>query len=157
MIEWAPFWGSPKLLYFSSCCCNLLSSWREERRSPWRIVFFKLYLRVQLELRSSICYTFQDERLLGFTLVTLIIIASKFIERKHWIFSFWKHEYNKTRLWKRDKKETMKVRHSSFYVHIWCHDKWKMKNETNTFLTNFKNDVHQKQKHEKAVYCFNSF
>ena len=74
MIEWAPFWGSPKLLYFSSWCCNLLSSWREERRSPWRIVFFKLYLRVQLELRSSICLTFQDERLLGFTLVTSILI-----------------------------------------------------------------------------------
>ncbi len=51
--EWAQLWGSLKLLYFSSYCCNLLSSWKEERRSPWRIVSssctYKSTIQIEVE------------------------------------------------------------------------------------------------------------
>ena len=44
-MEWAPFWGSLNLLYYFLLLLLIFSLLKEERRSPWRIVFFKLYLK----------------------------------------------------------------------------------------------------------------
>jgi hypothetical protein len=53
----------------------IFSLLEEKREGHLEELYLQVVLRrVQLESRSSICFTFQDERLLGFTLVTLIFI-----------------------------------------------------------------------------------